>query len=225
MCSVDRRRYRDGDFNGHWTSQLAPSQCSGTLLPPRFCPPRHSFIPFLHFSPLFSLSFSFSRLTLPFTHLSVNLSSCVSLVRFLSSSFCWPKSSIASFSSSLSLVLSVSAPKSNSRSICDLEGFRAEAGHYGPLSRLGHGNTENRGPILSARKFIARSTLIGREIIGHSFSPSARSKRLSLIHDFSRIIAGSRHLLPPFLLTLSPLCQNLFLLLLPWILSNEQTSF
>lgn len=103
MCSVDRRRYRDGDFNGHWTSQLAPSQCSGTLLPPRFCPPRHSFIPFLHFS----LSFAFSRFTLPFTHLSVNLSSCVSLVRFLSSSFRWPKSPIASFSSSLSLFLSL----------------------------------------------------------------------------------------------------------------------
>lgn len=33
MCSVDRRWYRDGDFNGHWTSQLAPSQCSGTLFP------------------------------------------------------------------------------------------------------------------------------------------------------------------------------------------------
>jgi len=55
MCSVDRRRYRDGDFNGHWTSQLAPSQCSGTLFPPRFCPPRHSFIPLPHLSPLFSL--------------------------------------------------------------------------------------------------------------------------------------------------------------------------
>lgn len=45
------------------------------------------------------------------------------------------------------------------------------------LSRRGHGNrTENRGLILSAGKFIARSTLIGREIIGHSFAPSARSK-------------------------------------------------
>lgn len=179
MCSVDRRRYRDGDFNGHWTSQLAPSQCSGTLFPSRFCPLATALPPFS--TPLhFSLSFPLSRFTLPFTHLSVNLSSCVSLVRFLSSSVCWPKPSISSFSFSLpfSLLPSVSAPKSNSRSICDLEGFRAEAGHYGPLSRLRHGNTENPGPILSAKKFIARSTLIGREIIGHSFSPSARSKRL-----------------------------------------------
>lgn len=95
-------------------------------------------------------------------------------------------------------MLSVSPPGPNSRPICrDLEGFRAEAGHYGQLfSGRGHGNrTENRGPILSAEKFIARSTLIGREIIGHSFSPSARSKRLSLIHDFSRIIADRVH--PP----------------------------
>lgn len=54
----------------------------------------------------------------------------------------------------------------------------------------GHGTQKTRGPILSAEKFIARSTLIGREIIGHSFPLSARSKRRSLIHDFSRIIAG-----------------------------------
>lgn len=45
--------------------------------------------------------------------------------------------SLASLLLSLFLfVLSVSPPESNSRSICDLEGFRAEAGHYGPLSRL-----------------------------------------------------------------------------------------
>lgn len=199
-------------------------------LSPRFCPPCHSFTPFLHFFLLFFLLHIFlfsSCFTLLFTYLSVNLSSCVSPVRFLSSSFYWPKFSISSFSSlpSFFFVLLVSVPKSNSRSICDLEGFRAEAGHYGPLSLLGHGNTENRGPILSAKKFIARSTLIGREIIGHSFSPSARSKRLSLIHDFSRIIAGSRHLLYPFsfspFVSLSkPFSSSSF-----WIFSNEQTSF
>lgn len=113
-----------------------------------------------------------------------------------------------SFSLSLRLY-----PEPDSRSICDLEGFRAEAGHYGPLSRLG--NTEYRGPILSAGKFIARSTLIGREIIGHSFSPSARSKRLSLIHDFSRIIAGPCHRLPSLSLVFVFSLLNIFLFLDP----------
>lgn len=196
MCSVDRRRYRDGDFNGHWTSQLAPSQCSGILFLPLDSVLLATVLP--PFSPLLSTFLSFflfSRFTLLFTYLSVNLSSCVSQLRFFSLHRSAGLSSRSHLSLFLSFSLLVSAPKSNSRSICDLEGFRAEAGHYGPLSRFGYGNTENRGPILSAKKFIARSTLIGREIIGHSFSPFARSKRLSLIHDFSRIIAGSRHLL------------------------------
>lgn len=121
--------------------------------------------------------------------------------------------------------LSFFHPSTDSRSICDLEGFRAEAGHYGaplppppPLLSIplrpsllpSHGTQKTRGPILSAEKFIARSTLIGREIIGHSFPLSARSKRRSLIHDFSRIIAGPCLLPypPPFLLavraTVSP---------------------
>lgn len=55
MCPVDRRRYRDGDFNGQWTSQLAPSQCSGILFPPH-C----SFTLSLLLSALLSLSFLFS---------------------------------------------------------------------------------------------------------------------------------------------------------------------
>ena len=151
MCSVDRRRYWDGGFNGHWTSQLAPFQCSGTLFSLALLPP----------DTLVAFFFSFERTRLSFSYQSTD-----------------------------------------SRSICDLEGFRAEAGHYGPLFYLRR-NTENRGPILSGKKFIARSTLIGREIIGHSFPLSARSKRRSLIHDFSRIIAGPCHPSFPFLPCLS----------------------
>lgn len=151
MCSVDRRRYWDGGFNGHWTSQLAPFQCSGTLFSLALLPP----------DTLVAFFFSFERTRLSFSYQSTD-----------------------------------------SRSICDLEGFRAEAGHYGPLFYLRR-NTENRGPILSGKKFIARSTLIGREIIGHSFPLSARSKRRSLIHDFSRIIAGPCHPSFPFLPSLS----------------------
>lgn len=152
--------------------------------------------PFLRSSPS-----HFSLLLFLLLFLSVNLSSCVSpLVCFLSLHHSRPPK-LPSPRNRLSFSLSLRLhPEPDSRSICDLEGFRAEAGHYGSLSRLG--NTEYRGPILSAGKFIARSTLIGREIIGHSFSPSARSKRLSLIHDFSRIIAGPCHRLPPFPLSL-----------------------
>lgn len=78
-------------------------------LSPRFCPPCHSFTPFLHFFLLFFLLHIFlfsSCFTLLFTYLSVNLSSCVSPVRFLSSSFYWPKFSISSFSSLPSFFLS-----------------------------------------------------------------------------------------------------------------------
>lgn len=156
---------------------------------------RYSLSPSLQLLSFFTFSFFLVLLRSPLFslyYLSVSLSSCVSLICFLSLSLRWLKS----FIPYLSLFLSVSAAKPNSRSICDLEGFRTEAGYYRPLFRPGHENTENRDPILSAKKFIARSTLIGREIIGHSFSPSARSKRLSLIHDFSRIIAGPCHRFP-----------------------------
>lgn len=58
-------------------------------------------------------------------------------------------------------------------------------GHYGPELALG---TEQDETLSYPReKFIARSTLIGREIIGHSFLLSSRSKT-PLIHD-RRIIA------------------------------------
>lgn len=157
-----------------------------------------------------------------FTYLSVNLSSCASPVRFLSSSFCWPKFSIPSFSFSLFLFL-FSNQTPGLYAIWKASGLKRDI--TSPSLRLGHGNTEYGGPILSAKKFIARSTLIGREIIGHSFSPFARSKRLSLIHDFSRIIAGSRHLpLPPFPPLLSSLCQNFFLLLLSGLLASKHHS-
>lgn len=82
MCPVDRRRYRDGDFNGQWTSQLAPSQCSGILFPPRcsfFTSLRFTFslflsflslspalfILFLHISFFLCLPYLFSLFTVP----------------------------------------------------------------------------------------------------------------------------------------------------------------
>ena len=58
MCSVDRRRYRDGGFNGQWTSQLAPSQCSGTLFSLGLLPPDTLLslsLPLVRLSFLFSL--------------------------------------------------------------------------------------------------------------------------------------------------------------------------
>lgn len=94
MCSVDRRWYQDGGFNGQWTSQLAPFQCSGTLL----------FPPFLHFSPLSSLFLL--RYSSFYIRPSDIISSYVYLVCFLSSSFHRrPKSSISRFPSSFSLPL------------------------------------------------------------------------------------------------------------------------
>lgn len=99
--------------------------------------------------------------------------------------------SVGPFSSSSSLVLSlpvVASAREHDSSLYHLPS-QTPGPYSGPgrlpgwsgtlraLSRRGHGNrTENRGLILSAGKFIARSTLIGREIIGHSFAPSARSK-------------------------------------------------
>lgn len=166
---------------------------------------------FPYFSPLCFLSLSFFLVFLRslLFFLYVCLSSCVSLICFLSLSFLG-----LSPLSRISLFLSFFSVSAASRSICDLEGFRTEAGYYRPLFRPGHENTENRDPILSAGKFIARSTLIGREIIGHSFSPSARSKRLSLIHDFSRIIAGPCHCLPLPPSLLSVVLSNISFLLL-----------
>lgn len=172
-----------------------------------------------YFSPLCFLSLSCFLALFTLFLLYVYLSSCVSLICFLSLSFLG-----LSPLSRISLFLSFFSVSAASRSICDLEGFRTEAGYYRPLFRPGHENTENRDPILSAGKFIARSTLIGREIIGHSFSPSARSKRLSLIHDFSRIIAGPCHCLPlPPPPPLAPFCRSVKHLLPP--LDSRQTSF
>lgn len=93
MCPVDRRRYRDGDFNGQWTSQLAPSQCSGILFPPHcsfFTSLRFTFSFFLVFllslfflfytciflpeSPLFVFSLYRSAGLNPLSHSSLSLS-------------------------------------------------------------------------------------------------------------------------------------------------------
>lgn len=102
MCPVNRRRYQNGGFNGQWTSQLAPSQCSGTLFP---LPPQlHPFSVSLSLSPLSSFS-------------SISLS----LFPLLYTSFCYvllPMSSSFIFSlrhfvgsSPRSRTLSVSPPR------------------------------------------------------------------------------------------------------------------
>lgn len=94
ICApLDRRRYQDGGFNGQWTSQLAPFQCSGTLFPPPPPSPFLSFFTSLHFPR------SFFSATPSFTRPSDIISSCVHLVCFLPSSFRRrPESSISRFS-------------------------------------------------------------------------------------------------------------------------------
>lgn len=194
MCPVDRRWYRDGDFNGQWTSQLAPSQCSGILFPPPPAPPRCSFS-----LSLLSLSFSFSCTLHSFLYIIFLLASLpVSLPYFLPLSLRCLKSFIPiSFSFSFCFCCQAKIPiyiHMRPGRLPDWSGILQT-----PLSSRTREHRKPGSPILSAKKFIARSTLIGREIIGHTFSPSARSKRLSLIHDFSRIIAGPCHRLslPP----------------------------
>lgn len=176
MCSVDRRRYRDGGFNGQWTSQLAPSQCSGTL---------------------------FSLGLLPLAPSRVSLSRANGWAPSLFSTRARIPGLYATWKASgLKRDITEPPPSPLPPPLLSIP--------LRPSLLPSHGTQKTRGPILSAEKFIARSTLIGREIIGHSFPLSARSKRRSLIHDFSRIIAGPCLLPypPPFLLavraTVSP---------------------
>lgn len=226
MCSVDRRRYRDGDFNGHWTSQLAPSQCSGTLfsLPP----------PILSFSlyPLSPLLSTFLSLLL-FFPLVLFLFLHIFLLIFLPvpPRFVFSLHRSAGLSSryrlSLSLLLSllVSAPKSNSRSICDLEGFRAEAGHYEPLSSPRTREHRIRG-----------SYLIREEVYSPVDSNWARNHRALLFsfRTLKKTLTNSRFLAyycriappppPPFSSAPFVSLSKLFSPSPFWIFS-EQTSF
>lgn len=77
MCPVDRRRYRDGDFNGQWTSQLAPFQCSGILFPPRCS--FTSFFTSLRFTLSFFLVLSFFSLVCSLSFFYIYLSMLVFL--------------------------------------------------------------------------------------------------------------------------------------------------
>lgn len=214
---MDRRRYQDGGFNGQWTSQLAPSQCSGTLFPPSNL---SSSLQLLHpFSISLHLSLCLSFSLFPFFSgcSFVRLSSCVSLVCFLSSSRS-PTANLIPLIVCFSLFLHVSSsPSQNSRSICDLEGFRTEAGHYGPLSRPR--TREHRKP---------GSYLIRGEVYSPVDSNWARNHRALLfsVRTLKKTLTNSRFLAyycrtaPPLPLPLPSLlsspCETSPLPLLPF---------